>query len=145
MLKERGSDRLQEYFSGGSYFITSFCLFRGAGCPQTRNAEEGDRACDHYFKSCFLLLSYVQQKSLRIDEPEISSYETFGRAKEFAEKHSLDFSDALQLVGLKHGRFAQFVQRKPVLITADRALEEAAQNEGLLVWNCEREERPPEQ
>jgi predicted nucleic acid-binding protein len=146
VLKEHGSDRLLEYFNpAGSFFITSFCLFEALGVLK-RKMLKNEIVSDHYFKSCFLLLSYLHLKRLRIDEPEISSYETFRQAEKLARKYSLDLSDALQLVGLKYGRFSHFVQEsKPVLITADAALEAAAQSEGLRVWNCEDAEKPPEQ
>jgi hypothetical protein len=80
VLKEHGSDRLLEYFNPtGSFFITSFCLFEGLGVLKRKMLKK-EIVRDHYFKSCFLLLSYVQLRRLRIDEPEIGSYETFRRA-----------------------------------------------------------------
>lgn len=111
---------------------------------EEKNAEtEIDR--DHYFKSCFSLLSYLKNRRLRINEQEISSYDTFRQAKEVAERYYLDLSDALQLVGLKSGMFSHFVQEsKPVLVTVDRLLEAAARSEGFRVWNCEDAETPPE-
>jgi predicted nucleic acid-binding protein len=146
VLKEHGSDRLLEHFNPtGSFFITSFCLFEALGVLK-RKMLKNEIVPDHYFKSCFLLLNHVQLKRLRIDEPEISSYETFGKAEKLARQYSLDLSDALQLVGLKYGKFSHFVQEsKPVLITADGALEAAARSEGLRVWNCELADTPPEQ
>ena len=146
VLTEHGSDRLLEYFNpAGSFFITSFCLFEALGVLKRKMLKK-EIVRDHYFEFCFLLLSYVQLGRLRIDEPEISSYETFQRAEKLARQYSLDLSDALQLVGLKYGRFSHFVQEsKPVLVTADGALEAAARSEGLRVWNCEGAETPPEQ
>ena len=146
VLRERGSDRLLKYFNpAGSFFITNFCLFEALGVLK-RKMLKTEIERDHYFKSCFLLLSYVKERRLRINEQEISSYETFRRAKKLAEQYYLDLSDALQLVGLKYGMFSHFVQEsKPVLVTADRVLEAAARSEGLLVWNCEDAETPPEQ
>ena len=146
VLREHGSDRLLKYFNpAGSFFITNFCLFETLGVLKRKMLKK-EIVRDHYFKSCFLLLSYVQGRRLRIDELEISSYKTFRGAKKLAEQYSLDLSDALQLVGLKYGKFSRFVQKsKPVLITADAALQAAAESEGLRVWNCEDAETPPEQ
>jgi predicted nucleic acid-binding protein len=143
VLKEHGADRLLKHFNPtGSFFIASLCLFEALGVLK-RMMLKKEIVRDHYFRCCFLLLTYVNRKRLRIDEPEISSYETFRKAEKLARQYSLDLSDALQPVGLKYGRFSHFVQEsKPVLITADRALEAAARSEGLRVWNCEETERP---
>lgn len=146
MLNELGSDRLLGYFNPtGSFFITSFCLFEALGVLKRKMLKK-EIVSDHYFKSCFSLLSYVHLKRLRIDDPEINSYETFRQAEKLARQYCLDLSDALQLVGLKYGRFSRFVQAsKPMLITADGVLEAAARREGLRVWNCENADTPTEQ
>ena len=146
VLEENGSDRLLKHFNpAGSFFITSFCLFQALGVLKRKMLKKKiDR--DHYVGSGFLLLSYVQLKRLSIEDPKMSTDETFRCAVNFAQQYSLDLSDALQLVGLKYGRLSQFVREsKPVLVTADRDLEAAARTEGLRVWNCEDAETPPEQ
>jgi predicted nucleic acid-binding protein len=146
VLAEAGSDHINAYFSDrGGFFITSFCLVEALGVLK-RKMLKNEISSDQYFAKCFLLLSYLRMKRINIDAPEMSSHETFRRAEDFARRHGLDLSDAVQLVGLKYGRFCHFVQEsKPVLITADRALATAAETEGLRVWNCEETVEPPVQ
>jgi predicted nucleic acid-binding protein len=149
VLKEHPSEkahaRLLKYFNpAGSFFITSFCLFEALSVLKRKMLKRQiERA--HYFKSCYFSLAYKQQHRLRIEDPDLSSFKQFRLAKQFAERHSLDLSDALQIVSLKHGWLSHFVMEStPVLITVDGHLESAAQSEGLLVWNCENAEAPPE-
>ena len=100
---------------------------------------------NQYLGQCWLLLAYLRGKPKRIhiDDPEIESLETFRRAEELAKKHDLDLSDALQLLTIKHGKFRKLVKEsKTLLITADGSLAKAAEIEGLLVWNPEKESKP---
>ena len=146
VIVERGSNHLNAYFGNrGGFFITSFCLFEALSVLK-RKMLKGKISRKQYFDECWLLLTYLRTKRISIDEPKISSLETFERAEKLAKLHGLDLSDALQLVGLKHGRFRKLVKEsKTVLITADRSLAKAAKTEGLRVWNCEEEPEPPNQ
>ena len=146
VVNEDGSDRLLKSFNpAGSFFITTFCLFEALGVLKRKWIKK-EIMRDYYLQRCFLLFEYVKQKRLNIEELDINSYETFRLAVGFAQKYSLDLSDALQLVGLKHGRLSHFVQEsKAMLVTADGDLEEAAKAEDLRVWNCATQETPPEQ
>jgi hypothetical protein len=144
-LLEKAHARLLKYFNpAGSFFLSSFCFFEALGVLK-RKMLKGKIERDRYFKCCYMLLVYKQQHRLRIDDPDISNFQQFRLAKQFAEKHSLDLSDALQIVSLTHGWLSHFVQEsKPVLITVDAGLESAARSEGLRVWNCENAGAPPE-
>jgi predicted nucleic acid-binding protein len=147
VVTEEGSKRLLKTFSGGSFFITSFCLFEVLGVLK-RKWTRGQiiRDHDHYLQCCFSLFGYVNQKRFNISDPEINSYETFRLADELTKKYSLDLSDTLLLVGLKCGLLSRFMQEsKATLVTADGDLETAAKAEGLRVWNCLKQETPPEQ
>jgi len=147
VVNEDGSDRLLKSFNpAGSFFITTFCLFEALGVLKRKWITEKKITRDEYLKRCFLLFDYVKDKVLNINDPDIDSYKTFRLAVELTEKHSLDLSDTLLLVGLKRGLLSHFVREsKAVLVTADGDLEEAAKAEDLRVWNCATQETPPEQ
>jgi len=144
VLSERGSDHLQAYFSGRAGFhITSLCLAEALGVLK-RKLLRGEIPEDHYFAKCYFLLAYVRDSRLHIDDIELATFDIFFKAQELAKRYHLDLSDSLQLVSVKHGKFKSLVQEsKTVLITADRALADAARKEGLRVWNCEEESKPP--
>jgi predicted nucleic acid-binding protein len=144
---EDGSDRLLKTFNpDGSFFIPSLCLFEVLGVLKRKWSREKKIMRDHYLQCCFSLFDYVKQKRFNISDPDINSYETFRLAVELTEKYSLDLSDALLLVGLKRRLLSRFAQEsKATLVTADGDLETAAKAEGLRVWNCLKEETPPEE
>jgi predicted nucleic acid-binding protein len=153
VVTEEGSDRLLKTFNpDGSFFIPSFCLFEALGVLKRKWGQEKKRSRekktmpDHYLQCCFSLFEYVEQKHFNISDPDINSYETFRLAVELTEKHSLDLSETLLLVSLKRGPLSRFAQEsKATLVTADGDLETAAKAEGLRVWNCLKQETPPEQ
>ncbi len=111
VVPEEGSDRLLKTFSGGSFFITSFCLFEALGVLKRKwTRDKIIRDHGHYLQCCFSLFDYVNKKRLNISDPEINSYETFRLADELTKRHSLDLSDTLLLVGLKCGLLSRFMQ-----------------------------------
>jgi predicted nucleic acid-binding protein len=146
VIAERGSDHLNAYFANRSgFFITSFCLFEALSVLKRKMCKE-EISREQYFDACYLLLSHLRTKRIRIDdEPKVDSLQKFERAEKLAKLHRLDLSDALQLVGVKHGKFCKLAKEsKTVLITADRSLAKAAKTEGLRVWNCEEEPGLPD-
>jgi predicted nucleic acid-binding protein len=146
VISERGSNHLNAYLAEHSFFITSFCLFEAFGVLKRKMCKK-EISKERYRAACYLLISYLETKRIHIDEePEIDSVKTFMRAQKFAKKHDLDLSDALQLLGVKHGKFCKFAKEsKTMLITSDGALAKAAKTEGLRVWNCEKDSKPPDE
>jgi predicted nucleic acid-binding protein len=144
VLEERGSDHLQNYFNGRSgFFITSLCLAEVLGVLKRKLKRQLSEK--QYRDKCYNLLTYVRAKRIRIEDIQISSLDVFAKIEETVQRHKLDFSDSLQLVIVKHGRFSKLAwSSKTLLITADRDLASAAKKEGLRVWNCEVETAPPD-
>jgi predicted nucleic acid-binding protein len=60
-----------------------------------------------------------------------------------ARDYALDVSDAYQIVTVRNDYWSRYRETKPILVTADAALAQAAQAEGLRVWDCLREPAPP--
>lgn len=74
---------------------------------------------------------------------ELTSREVLEQVREIARAHSLDFSDAFQIVSVKHGRFSRLAnENQTVLVTADFRLAEAARREGLRAWDVLNEVEP---
>jgi predicted nucleic acid-binding protein len=138
-------NRLNDYVSKNSFSITSFCLFEAFGVLKRKMLRE-EIPRKQYFFACYMLISYLEAKRIRIDdEPKFDSVQTFMRVQKFAENHDLDVSDALQLLSVKHGNFCKLSEEsKTVLVTSDRSLAKAAVAEGLRVWNLEKESEPPD-
>ena len=144
VLKEPGSGNMKQYFAGrGGFYITTLCLAEALGVLK-RKWLKGDLTQHQYFGCCYLLLNYLGSSRIHLDDTDLGSWDTFSKAEEIARRHTLDLSDSLQLVTVKHGNFRYLVQEsKTVLVTADRDLALAAKQEGLRVWNCEQELEPP--
>ena len=54
-----------------------------------------------------------------------------------AQKHSLDISDAPQLLALRSGTYSSLEgTARASLVTADRKLASAAKSEGMPAWDC---------
>lgn len=146
VIPELGSDRLTVYFAKHSFSITSFCFFEALSVLKRKmNKEEITR--DQYFRACYMLISHLETKRIRIDDKAvIDNVHTFMSAQKFAKDHDLDLSDALQLLSVKHGTFSKLEKEsKTVLVTSDGALAKAAEVEGLRVWNPEKQSGPSDQ
>ena len=143
VLEERGSDNLKTYFNNRAGLITNLCLAEALGVLK-RKMLKGQLSEKHYLDSCYHLLTYVRANRIQIEDIPISSLDVFAKVEDIVRRHKLDFSDSLQLVSVKHGRFSKLARSsKTLLITADRDLASAAKTEGLRVWNCEVEAAPP--
>ena len=67
----------------------------------------------------------------------------FTEVENLARKHKIDVSDAFQIVSVKKHYFSRPEFRsKPILITADKPLADAARMEKIHVWYCVHEPEP---
>ena len=67
----------------------------------------------------------------------------FRNVQEIATRHSLDLSDAFQILSVKEGFFSGLVhESETILVTADQELSKAAKREGIRVWYFMKEPIP---
>jgi predicted nucleic acid-binding protein len=143
LVDEDGSPVLKAYFGQHSVFSTTWlCFAETLGVLKLkflRKLIDQER----YLSACEELMAHLRGQSLEIDDVGISHRSTFDEVEQLAKKHSLDISDAYQLVTLRRGVFSRMTgASRPILITADDALAVAARAEGLRVWHCLRESAP---
>src|SRR6266699_4677676 len=101
VIDEPGSSNLRSYFSDrGGFFITGLCLAEALGVFKRRRLSQ-DISSDQYFSYAYLLLTYVKQNRIHIDDIQLSDLEIFLKAEEIARQYNVDLSDALQLVSVK--------------------------------------------
>jgi predicted nucleic acid-binding protein len=146
VAEEAGSAKVRRYFSNRSgFFITGLCLAEALSVLK-RKFLRRELTQDQYFAACYVLLAYIRENRIHIEEIDLGAVDVFRQAEDFSRRCHLDLSDSLQLVTVKHGRFRHYAQEsKTILITADADLASAAKAEGLRVWNCELTETPPNQ
>jgi len=138
LIAEAGSDKLRKYFTKQTcFYTTSLCFAEALGVLKAKHLR-CEITQEEYLDTCYQLLSYVHPDNIGIDiiEIEIKKRVAFDDVENLVKKYSIDVSDAFQIYTLKEV-FSNFAgDSAPILITADRGLATAAENEGLRVWNC---------
>jgi predicted nucleic acid-binding protein len=132
--EEEGVNHVLNYFGRrAGICITSLCLMETLRVLKTKKLQKKE-----YLNLCHGLLQDVDRDKPRLVDTPMVSLEVFKDVEEIALRYQeLDLSDALQIVSMKRGIFALGVDgSKTLLATADRPLQAAAEQEGLLVWNC---------
>jgi predicted nucleic acid-binding protein len=155
ILDEPGSAELRQYFGQETFFTaTSLCFAEALGVLKAKRFYQKCISDEEYFYGCDQLMAYVSDDIIEMEDIEIKDRSVFNEVEKLTRKHNegkpkdqtIDISDAFQIVSVKRNYFSQFenTDSKPILITGDRSLAEAARNEGLRVWYCV-DEPPPEE
>lgn len=130
------------YYTHPNCHATALCLMEALGALKAKWMHSR-LTHDEYIKASRKLIIDAWGKKVRPDNVDLFTPEGLKAVEELARKHQLDLSDALQLETILHGTFQYFAEdAKPILITADRKLAEAARAEGIRAWNCA-DEGPP--
>lgn len=142
-VDEDGNSDVRDYFSKHSvFFITSLCFAETLGVLKLK-ALRNLISQEQYLAACEELTTLLRGETLQIDDVNIADRQTFDEVEHLAKRYTLDVADALQLVTLQRGCCSTLDDdSKPILITADKKLADAARTEGLRVWNCLKEPTP---
>lgn len=146
-VTEEGSTRLQEFIDregGACLFITEFAFYETLSVLKRKLLDHKlDR--DGYFKAIAEMTGAIETGDIKIDSDfRPDSFRHFPGIWELAKKHSLDWSDALQVYAVLKGKRSRSRYESTVrFFTADQDLASAAKLEGLLVWNPAKEDQPP--
>ncbi len=148
VVNEHDSSLIREYFSNNTNFCTtSFCLTEALGRIKglwTKGKKGGVKlTIDQYFNATRTLIIDTWGEHIKIDELELYNPSIHTDVENMARKYKIDLSDALQLITIKKGRYSVLASdSKSILITADGPLANAAETEGIRVWNCIKEPVP---
>lgn len=143
LVVEEGSDKVRAYFGQHSvFYATSLCFAETLGVLKNKFLRKQLNQ-EQYLSASDDLMAYLRGRNIEIDDIDISRSPTFDEVEQLVKSHSLDISDAYQLVTLRRGCLARLnIDVQPILVTADNALAVAARSEGLRVWDCLRESEP---
>lgn len=145
--REPGSKLVRDYFltRAPARYTTPFCFYETLNILKSKWKYQGKMSEAQYQKSASeLIIWYSRARITRnIEDVDLTNLKTLREVQAIAEKHSLDFSDALQIVSVKFGPFSHMVnESQTLLVTADRGLAVAARAEGLRAWDVLTEVEP---
>jgi len=146
LIREPGSEDLCNYRRQYSIFrTTSLCFAETLSVLKAKHFYRSPKITqDEYLNACNLLMSYVRNEAISIEEVPINQLSVLAEVEGLVKKYSIDLSDAFQIYTLKKGFFSALkVDSGPWLITGDSTLATAAKTEGLKnVWNCSKDAPP---
>lgn len=142
--EEPHSGVVREYFRrAATKYTTPYCFYEAMNVLKGKWAHKDQLTHQQYLDAAFQLAAWYGASSSRVKDLDFTDPMTFKAARDIAERHMLDLSDAFQIVSVKSGDFSVLVNESAtVLVTADVRLAEAAKKEGLRVWDVVREEAP---
>jgi len=140
VVRETASDRIREFINIHTSFYTTPICFAEALTVLKRKWSRKEIDTEEYFDATGkLVFGKVEIEDIGLANPLVH-----GEVQLLAQKHTLDLSDALQLVTIRRGRNKVFgPDSASVLITADCSLAIAATSEGIRTWNCFTNPLPP--
>ena len=143
-----GHKEINEFFinNPGPFFTTSLCFSETLGTLKRKFLKK-EISIDKYLNSAEKLFINVSGPSpkIKIDNKlPIDSKELFENAAKLVNNYKIDLIDAMQIMTVMKGIYYVLVEKnKPLFITADKDLAEAARKESMQnVWDCIGEPKP---
>lgn len=144
VVDEEYSSRVRSYMFAESQswrLCTSYCFAEALGALKLRN-KRGELTDNGYLVGSRGLIRLVREELVRILEGDFSSLAAFAEAERIVNAYNIDFLDAFQVVSVK-GSWPQLAPAsQPILVTADRGLANAAEQEGIKFWYCRETHQP---
>jgi predicted nucleic acid-binding protein len=138
LVDEGNHQRLRAFFENNTSFATtSLCLAEALGVIKGKWTH-GRLTDDQYFAATRRLISDAWGERIEVeDSVDLFTPDAQTAVEDLARRHRLDLSDALQIQTIRYGRYSRLGPNSAsILITADRNLARAAQEEGIRVWIC---------
>ena len=134
---EPGSDVARQYFnSRPTKYTTPFCFYEAMNVLKGKWKYKGKLSIEQYLDAALRLTAWYGASSSQVKDLDFTEPSTFFEAKNIAQDHGLDLSDAFQILSIKKGYFSVLIdESSAVLVTADRELADAARTLNLRVWN----------
>jgi predicted nucleic acid-binding protein len=146
--QEAGGEMVRKYFNHYSptKYTTPFCFYEALSVLKVKWLYRKELSKEDYNESSFRLTAWYgatfrlsSARDVDLVEPLI-----FFKAREVAERYSVDLSDAFQILSVKEGFFSCLINdNQTLLVTADEHLAKIAKLEGIKSWYCLEESFPP--
>lgn len=148
VIAEDHSDKLRCYCGRALLATTSLCFGETLGALKAKWTHK-HLTQETYLAACEKLFAHVRNGTLEIEDVPLLSgdpqvlRDNYEKIEKLAQKHSLDISDALQLLALQSGIYSKLEgTARASLVTADRKLACAAKAEGMPAWDCVHDTAP---
>ena len=134
--EEHGSDVLRKFFQDEpTKYTTPFCFYEALNGLKSKWLYRNLLSHDQYRDAGFRLTTWYETATRRIKDVEFENREIFVKVKEIVTRYAVDFSDAFQIISVKHGYYSPLAREsQTILVTCDKRLSEVARDEGLRVW-----------
>ena len=142
---EQGSDLVRDYFNNRSptKYTTPFCFYETLNVLKVKWLYRKEITNAEYTETAFRLVAWFGASTRYAKDIDLQDPNTFFKVRELSERHSLDLSDAFQILSVKEGYFSHLINdSQTVLVTADESLAKAARLEGIKSWYCLGEREP---
>jgi predicted nucleic acid-binding protein len=143
-VDEPRSEVLRKWWNEESTKYTSpLCFFESLNAYKSKWLFRAELNHDQYRKACFDTYLWYQAAVRHVTDMEFNDHAVFQEAYLLALKHSMDLSDAFQVLSVKSGYFSVLANdSKTILCTGDAALAAVARSEGLKAWDFKTESPP---
>ena len=142
VIPEDHADKLRAYCGRALLASTSLCFGEALGVLKGKWTHNR-LTQEEYLAACEELFAHVRNETLEIEDSPIFSRASYDEIERLAQKHSIDISDALQLLTLRSGTYSKLEgTARASLVTADRKLANAAKAEGMTAWDCVHDAAP---
>ena len=143
LVDETGTEILKKYFTvHSSFHTTSLCFAESLGVLKSKYSRKHINE-ENYHSASKKLCIYAFGKKVEIDDIAITSSAAFNESFKLSKKYSIDLIDCFQIYTLRNGRLSVLAgDSRPILITADKNLANAAKAEGLRAWDIMNEDPP---
>jgi predicted nucleic acid-binding protein len=138
-------DIVRDYFNNRSptNYTTPFCFYESLNVLKVKWLYRHELTKAEYSEAAFRLVAWFAASTRYAKDIDLTDPVVFSRVRELAERHSLDVSDAFQILSVKEGYFSPLIKdSRTVLVTADEPLAKAARAEGVKSWYCLGEPEP---
>ena len=134
---EAGSEAVREYFNHRSptKYTTPFCFYETLNVLKVKWLYRKELTQAEYSEAAFRFTAWFGAATRYAKDIDFQDPLVFSRVREIERRHSLDWSDAFQILSVKEGYFSHLINdSRTVLVTADEALAAAARAEGVKSW-----------
>jgi predicted nucleic acid-binding protein len=141
--REPDGARVRKYWEGESptKYTSPFCLYEALsilkGLWKNRKPPRYTLTGEQYHKAAWKLVTWYAATTRYSKDLDLHDPVVLRDALALSQRHSLDLSDAFQILCVKEGLYSRLVEdSQTVLVTADGELAQAATVEGIKSWNC---------